>query len=114
MKLRGAERKYLLRKALAQYLPQDHLGLKKKGFRVPLVPWMRGELRQWTSQILTGESAASQFLNEQSVQQVWNSFQRGQSHFADILSILLSFQLSSPAWTRPASDAAPRTADVGA
>ncbi|HVI07515.1 MAG TPA: asparagine synthase (glutamine-hydrolyzing), partial [Candidatus Binatia bacterium] len=101
MKLRGDQRKYLLKKVLAQYLPEDHLNLQKKGFRVPMTPWMRGGLQQWTNDILSTHSQASEFLNPRAVRQVWHSFQRGQSHFADMLSIMLSFLLSSPAWAPP-------------
>lgn len=102
MKIRGDQRKYLLRKVLGNLLPPEHLARKKKGFRVPLVPWMRGGLRNWTQEILTSESAASQFLNGPGVQQMWESFSRGQSHYADILSITLSFLLSAPEWTQAA------------
>jgi asparagine synthase (glutamine-hydrolysing) len=100
MKIRGDQRKYLLRKVLAHLLPPDHLARTKKGFRVPLVPWMRGGLRNWTQEILTKESGVSQFLNAAGVQEMWESFSRGQSHYADILSITLSFSLSAPEWTQ--------------
>jgi asparagine synthase (glutamine-hydrolysing) len=112
MKLRGGQRKYLLRKALAQYLPENHLSLQKKGFRVPMIPWMRGGLREWTNEILRSESGASPFLDNRSVQKVWDTFQRGHAHFADILSILLSFHLSAPAWTRTSTAATQREVDV--
>jgi asparagine synthase (glutamine-hydrolysing) len=104
MKIRGDQRKYLLRKVLGNLLPPEHLARKKKGFRVPLVPWMRGGLRNWTQDILTSESGASQFLNAGGVQQMWDGFSRGQSHYADILSITLSFLLSAPEWTHAASE----------
>jgi asparagine synthase (glutamine-hydrolysing) len=104
MKIRGDQRKYLLRKVLGNLLPPDHLARKKKGFRVPLVPWMRGGLRNWTEEILTSKSGASQFLNAGGVQQMWESFSRGQSHYADILSITLSFLLSAPEWAHAAGN----------
>ena len=107
MKLRAGQRKYVLRRALANLLPSDHLALKKKGFRVPLVPWMRGGLREWTRETLTSESGASEFLNARSVQNVWDRFSRGESHFADILSITLSCMLSARSWTRASREPQP-------
>jgi asparagine synthase (glutamine-hydrolysing) len=102
MKLREGQRKYLLRKISARYLPPGHVDLQKKGFRIPLVPWLRNGLRQWGSDTLHSESGANEFLNPHGVQAVWDSFQSGDSHFADMLSILLSFKLSAPVWTQTA------------
>jgi len=112
MKLREGQRKYLLRKVLAKHLPANHLNLQKKGFRVPMIPWMRGPLRKWTSEILMDETHTSAFLNHGAVRQVWDRFQQGQSHFADMLAILLSFSLSAPIWAGSASDAARNTRDL--
>jgi asparagine synthase (glutamine-hydrolysing) len=112
MKLRAGQRKYLLRKALTRVLPQDHLALKKKGFRIPLVPWMRGGLRDWTTQVLERPSGASNLLNQDGVQQVWKNLLRGESHLADIFSIILSFSLSAPAWASSKSNSAQSEAEV--
>jgi len=112
MKLRGEQRKYLLKKVLAQHLPEDHLNLQKKGFRVPITPWMRGGLREWTSEILARESYASGLLNPRAVKDVWRRFQQGQSHFSDMISILLSFLLSASAWENPSADPMPQVADL--
>ena len=48
-KLRNGEGKYLLKKALEPYLPNEILYRRKMGFAVPLAQWFRGPLRQ-TSQ----------------------------------------------------------------
>jgi asparagine synthase (glutamine-hydrolysing) len=106
MKLRDGQGKYLLRRVLSNLLPAGHLALKKKGFRIPLVPWLRGDLREWADGILTTECGASQFLEISGVQQMWGRFSRGQSHLADILSITLSFLLSAPAWTHASGNEA--------
>jgi len=46
LKLRGAEGKYLFKRALAPYLPEDLLYRAKMGFAVPLASWFRGPLRE--------------------------------------------------------------------
>lgn len=102
MKLRGNRRKHILRKTIGHLLPQDHLAMQKKGFRVPLVPWLRGGLRQWTEHLLAQESEASHFLNRHGVQQVWNGIVNDQPHYADIFSIILSFLVSAPVWANSA------------
>jgi asparagine synthase (glutamine-hydrolysing) len=100
MKLREGRRKYLLKKVLAKYLPPEHVNLQKKGFRVPIVPWLHGGLRQWANKVFDSESGANELLDSQGVQRVWKEFLDGDSHFADMLSIILSFKLSAPVWAR--------------
>lgn len=112
MKLRDRQRKYLLRKVLEKQLPANHLNLQKKGFRVPMIPWMRGQLRDWTSEILMDQTYTGAFLNLKAVRQVWDSFQRGQDHFADMLAILLSFSLSAPIWASSPRDPASLVDDM--
>lgn len=102
MKLRGQERKYLLRRVLGQYIPQQHLNLKKKGFSIPMVSWLNGQLGTWAREILMAKPIGSPVLDAAAVRQVWDSFQRGDVHFANILSILLAYKLSEPMWAAPA------------
>jgi asparagine synthase (glutamine-hydrolysing) len=45
-KLRGSERKYLLKRAAARVLPDAVLQRRKQGFGVPLSVWFRGDERQ--------------------------------------------------------------------
>jgi asparagine synthase (glutamine-hydrolysing) len=40
-KLRGGQRKYLLKRAVARHLPNSILARPKKGFGIPLVKWLR-------------------------------------------------------------------------
>ena len=46
LKLRGHEGKYIFKKSLEPYLPNDILYRDKMGFSVPLASWFRGPLRQ--------------------------------------------------------------------
>ncbi|MDC7706751.1 asparagine synthase-related protein [Vogesella indigofera] len=45
-KLRYGETKYILKKALAQLLPQDILHRPKQGFAVPIAKWLRDDALQ--------------------------------------------------------------------
>ena len=45
-KIRGQEGKYLLKKSMEPYLPNDVLYRPKMGFSVPLARWFRGPLKQ--------------------------------------------------------------------
>lgn len=55
LKLKGQTGKYILKKALEPYLPNDVLYRKKMGFSVPLSNWFRGPLKETVQQRLLGE-----------------------------------------------------------
>ena len=59
MKLNGSEGKYIFKKSLEAYLPEDILYRKKMGFAVPLASWFRGPLRQRVRESLLGDTLAS-------------------------------------------------------
>ena len=59
MKLRGSQRKYLLRKAACRLLPADIIHRKKQGFPIPIDRWLRRE----------AEPLLRDLLNEQTLKQ---------------------------------------------
>jgi asparagine synthase (glutamine-hydrolysing) len=59
MKLRGSQRKYLLRKAACRLLPADMIHRKKQGFPIPIDRWLRKE----------AEPLLRDLLNEQTLKQ---------------------------------------------
>jgi asparagine synthase (glutamine-hydrolysing) len=54
-KQRGAEGKWVLKKALEPYLPRDVLYRPKTGFGGPVRRWVRSELRQLVGDVLSEE-----------------------------------------------------------
>ena len=59
LKINGQTGKYILKKSLEPYLPNDVLYRRKMGFSVPLASWFRGPLKEKVQQTLLGE----QFLD---------------------------------------------------
>ena len=57
LKLRGEEKKYLLRRAARQLVPDVLLDRPKKGFSVPLSRWFRGPLRSMIHDVLLSRRA---------------------------------------------------------
>ena len=57
IKLRGAETKYLLKKAASKIVPPEVLYRKKMGFGVPLTHWFRGELKDFVRGVLLSEKS---------------------------------------------------------
>jgi asparagine synthase (glutamine-hydrolysing) len=107
LKVRDNQGKYLLRKVLERHLPKEHLERKKKGFRIPFVPWLRGGLRGWAEDVVFGRPAVNAFLSQNGVKHVWNGIQQGGGeHLGDVFSIILSFALSEPEWNHAQQEAA--------
>ena len=59
LKLHGAERKYLLKKALADRVPAENMYRRKQGFAAPIGAWFRGDLRTFTEDTLLSAAARS-------------------------------------------------------
>jgi asparagine synthase (glutamine-hydrolysing) len=47
LKIHGLKRKYVFRRLVTDYLPQEILDRPKVGFAVPLADWFRGELKEF-------------------------------------------------------------------
>ena len=99
-KLRGRTTKYLLRKTMQRHLPAGHLKLDKRGFSIPLRPWMRGALRDWVHAAIFETPETANFLNLEGVEQIWQRFQNGESQFSRVLAVILSLAISSRVWAR--------------
>jgi asparagine synthase (glutamine-hydrolysing) len=52
LKIRGREKKWILRQALRGWLPDEILDRPKQGFMVPVGEWFRGSLRNQLSEVL--------------------------------------------------------------
>jgi asparagine synthase (glutamine-hydrolysing) len=57
MKLHGMQKKLILRDALRAWLPDSVLDRPKQGFSVPLAEWLRGELREYSRELLLDPAA---------------------------------------------------------
>ncbi len=57
MKLHGMQKKLILRDALRAWLPDSILDRPKQGFSVPLAEWLRGELREYSREVLLDPAA---------------------------------------------------------
>ncbi|NJC74322.1 hypothetical protein HC031_32110 [Planosporangium thailandense] len=62
LKVRGRETKYLLKRAVADWLPAEVINRPKMGFGVPLGNWLRTELRNLARDVLTDATARGRGL----------------------------------------------------
>lgn len=94
LKQRGREGKWVLKKALEPYLPNDVIYRPKSGFGAPLRRWMRNELRPLLRDLLSVESVTRRGLFEpNAVQQLIARNHDGRIDAAYTLLSLLSIEI---------------------
>ena len=68
LKLKGLTSKYLLKKVMKNFLPNEVIQRKKKGFGVPIAKWVKGPLRELFGDLLSPDRIKQEgFLNPEYV-----------------------------------------------
>jgi asparagine synthase (glutamine-hydrolysing) len=62
LKLRGMTTKYLLKRILKQFVPEENLTRAKMGFGVPIGQWFRGSMQSFLRETLLSDKALSRGL----------------------------------------------------
>ena len=107
LKLRNGGGKYLLKRAMAQDLPDEILTRKKMGFGVPLGAWFRRELRDMTRDVLLGPRARQRGIFRASeVDTLLATHDAGRRDCSARLWALICFEL----WMRQWVDRTPASA----
>jgi asparagine synthase (glutamine-hydrolysing) len=93
LKLRGREGKFLFKKALEPYLPNEILYRPKMGFSVPLAGWFRGPLRQRVREAVLGPVLMeSGYFNPGFLREMVDMHQSGARDYGVSLWSLLMFE----------------------
>jgi len=95
MKLRGGEGKFVFKRALERYLPNDLLYRPKMGFAVPLTAWFRGPLRQQVRDAVLGPTMRElDIFDFAPIERMVDQHQSGLRDFSAPLWSLLMFESS--------------------
>ncbi|HEY4348574.1 MAG TPA: asparagine synthase C-terminal domain-containing protein, partial [Gaiellaceae bacterium] len=93
-KVRGLEKKRLLRKALEPMLPHEVVHGRKRGFSIPAAAWLRGKLEPFARETLSAETLRRQgYLQPGAVTRVIDRHVSGGEDLSRQLWGLLSFTL---------------------
>ncbi len=94
LKLRGLKGKYLHKKALAKWVPQEVVTRRKKGFANPIDQWLRSRMKGYAADMLLGDgSAASRYFDRGYVRQLFDQHESGRRNHLRHIYLLLSFEL---------------------
>ena len=93
-KLRGKNQKYILRRLAARVgVPPEVLDRKKQGFALPLVHWMRNELKDMLRILLEPRSLQRGYFEERGIRKLVDDHLDGGREFSGRLWRLLMFEL---------------------
>jgi asparagine synthase (glutamine-hydrolysing) len=90
MKLTGTDGKHIFKKALRRYLPDDILYRKKMGFGVPILEWLRNDVRDYSRKLVLGGEASKLYLQRKHLEKMWKEHQAGSRNWAtELWSIMM-------------------------
>ncbi|WP_461395826.1 asparagine synthase-related protein, partial [Deferrisoma sp.] len=93
LKLKGLDGKHIFKKALKRYLPDDILYRKKMGFGVPILEWLRGDLREYARGLVLEGEASRRYFRPERLEKLWTDHQRGLRNYATELWIIMMLNL---------------------
>ena len=85
--------KWILKKILSNYVPDEITNRPKMGFGVPIDHWLRGPLKDWADSLLNFNKIKNDgILNPYLIQKYWTQHLNGQHNWRDPLWTVLMFQ----------------------
>lgn len=104
LKIRGGSKKYLLKRAFGQVLPERVFARPKHGFTVPLGRWLRGELACVMEEALTSNPGLESILDIAFVRRLLEDHRSGRREHGTLLWSVLNFALWHQGTTRCSRD----------
>ena len=97
LKVKGMEKKYILKKAFSDILPRKILYRKKQGFSVPLTHYFRNELRDFAYKEVFA-SQESDHYDRNFLEKLWQRHQKGQADYSRLFWSVIMFNLWYRKW----------------
>ena len=93
-KINKGRTKFLVRRAMKDWLPAEVIHKRKTGFTTPIPNWIRGELKEYVSDILSPSAIdRTGILNSAYVQRLLDEHVRGSADHARRIWAILNFML---------------------
>jgi asparagine synthase (glutamine-hydrolysing) len=92
-KVRGPERKWLLRQVLDRHVPRTLVDRPKSGFAIPLHAWIRGPLREWAEALISERRLRAEgIFRPAPIRAKWREHLSGSRNWIAPLWAVLMFQ----------------------
>lgn len=89
----GKDGKHIFKNALKAYLPSEVLYRKKMGFGVPILEWLRSDLRDYARGLVLDSEGTHNYLQREYVERLWNEHQQGTKDVSEKLWGIMMFNL---------------------
>ena len=91
IQIRKTKTKWILREVLKKYVPENYFNRPKMGFGVPIDSWLRKDLKNWASHLLSDEVFKKYgLLKKNDIQLMWKQHQNYQKNWQNsIWNILM-------------------------
>ncbi|MEQ1545118.1 asparagine synthase (glutamine-hydrolyzing) [Methyloglobulus sp.] len=94
LKLNWLTGKYLHKKAMIKWLPQEVVYRKKKGFAHPIADWLRGSMKPLVEDcLLSSDSSIAQYFDQNYMRQLVQRHQEGKEQYMRHIYLLVSLEL---------------------
>jgi len=104
LKIHGMTRKYVLKRALAKWVPAEVIQRKKIPFRPPIDQWLRTDLKSHVADLLLAQdSGCMKYFDKQTVRSMIDDHGGGRQDYKRALLSLLVFELWHGQFIRPSS-----------
>ncbi len=92
-KIRNNQGKWILKKTLSQYLPNELIDRPKMGFGVPIDYWLRNSLNEWAENLLDESKLRKEgYFNPKAIRKKWDEHIEGKRNWQHQLWAVLMFQ----------------------
>jgi asparagine synthase (glutamine-hydrolysing) len=106
LKIRGRTRKYLLRRAVRKWVPDEVLRRKKVPFQSPIDQWLRSDMTAHVRELLLDrDSACRRYFRTDTLQRLVDEHVTGREDHQRMLLSLVVFELWYDQFLRPSSKA---------
>lgn len=98
LKMKGHNKKYILKKIAEDYLPHDCINRPKKGFTVPLKHWFKGELYDYLEKNVLDHNFIKHGFNENKIKAMISDHRNHRVNYENQLYSLLMLSLWFKRW----------------
>ncbi|MEE8105783.1 MAG: asparagine synthase (glutamine-hydrolyzing) [Planctomycetota bacterium] len=93
LKLKGQEKKHILKRALRKKLPDEILYRPKMGFGVPILEWLRNDVKDYAADLVLESEGTRTYFEKPYLEKVWNQHQSGVRDWSAELWGVMMFNL---------------------
>ncbi len=99
LKMKGDNKKYLLKQIVHDYVPKEMMERPKMGFGVPVFDWLRNDLRYYAEEYMNDASFEKHGLFKMDgVKHIIQRFYKGDRNYNSLFWYLLMFQMWYKKW----------------